>query len=265
MSKKLSGFLLLLFFLNGCIPEDQSDIFWSSIKTTDKYTPFIFVFSNTQIPTCAELGQPQLEKILNGEIDDIISDDVNGCMMYPSILDPQYSNIAEELKFLFDQNGNNTLNTWPAYVNNLTCFNIDSSQWYESIKTSQNQIPAIELGIKSTPSNKEIKVYVKGVYTSSVSEHSIAVYAYRKSELASQTTDTGSEIFAIRNKIIYALTPTIGKSLNPNSEIKEEFNEVFTLETSGEDVSNLGILAVVYSIENGTPKTVINSIKLEEL
>ena len=69
----------------------------------------------------------------------------------------------------------------------------------------------------------------------------------------------------IRNKIIYALTPTIGKSLNPNSEIKEEFNEVFTLETSGEDVSNLGIVAVVYSIENGTPKTVINSIKLEEL
>ena len=99
MSKKLSGFLLLLFFLNGCIPEDQSDVFWSSIDTTEKYTPFVFVFSNTQIPTCAELGQPQLEKILNGEIDDIIADDVNGCMMYPSILDPQHSNIAEELKF----------------------------------------------------------------------------------------------------------------------------------------------------------------------
>ena len=265
MSKKLSGFLLLLFFLNGCIPEDQSDVFWSSIDTTEKYTPFVFVFSNTQIPTCAELGQPQLEKILNGEIDDIIADDVNGCMMYPSILDPQYSNIAEELKFLFDQNGNNTLNTWPAYINDLTCFNIDSLQWHESIKNSQSQIPIIQLGIKSTPSNKEIKVYVKGVYTSSVSEHSIAVYAYRKSELASQTTDTGSEIFAMRNKIIFALTPTIGKSLTPNSEVEEEFREVFTLETSDEDISNLGIVAVVYSLKNGTPNAVINSIKLEEL
>ncbi|MAS51952.1 MAG: hypothetical protein CMD20_01985, partial [Flavobacteriales bacterium] len=67
MSKKLSGFILILFFLSGCIPEDQSDVFWNSINTTEKYTPFVFVFSNTQIPTCAEHAQPQLEKILNGE------------------------------------------------------------------------------------------------------------------------------------------------------------------------------------------------------
>jgi hypothetical protein len=69
----------------------------------------------------------------------------------------------------------------------------------------------------------------------------------------------------MRNKIIYALTPTIGKSLTPNSEVEEEFREVFTLETSDEDISNLGIVAVVYSLENGTPNAVINSIKLEEL
>ncbi len=264
MSKKVVGFILILFYLIGCIPEDQSDVFWNSINTTEKYTPFVFVFSNTQIPTCAEHAQPQLEKILNGEINDIISEDVNGCMMYPSILDPQYSNIAEELKFLFDQNGNNTLNTWPAYVNNLTCYNIDSTLWYESIENSQNQTPTIKLGIKSTPSNKEIKIYVKGVYTSSVSEHSVAVYAYRKSELASQTTNSGSENFTVKNKIIYALTPTIGKSLSSNSS-GEEFREVFTLETSNEDLSNLGVIAVVYNLENNAPYAVINSVKLEEL
>tara|TARA_B100000963_G_C22598825_1_gene659228 strand:- start:1167 stop:1961 length:795 start_codon:yes stop_codon:yes gene_type:complete len=264
MSKKVGGFILILFCLSGCVPEDQTDVFWNSINTKEKYTPFVFVFSNTQIPTCAKHAQPKLEKILNGDINDIISEDVNGCMMFPSILDPQYSNIAEELKFLFDQNGNNTFNTWPAYVNNLTCYNIDSTIWYESIRNSQNQSPTLKLGIKSTASNKEIKIYVKGEYSSSVSEHSVAVYAYRKSELANQTTDSGSENFRVKNKIIYALTPTIGKSLNSNSP-GEEFREVFTLEISNEDLSNLGFIAVVYHLENNVPFEVINSIKLDEL
>jgi len=264
MAKKLTGFIFIIFFLNSCIPEDQTDMFWNSISTKNKQQPFVFVFSNTQIPTCAEDGQRQLEKILNGEVDDINAENVNGCMMYPSTIDPQYSYIAEELKFLFDQNGNNTLNTWPAYVNNLKCFNIDSTLWYTSIKNSQNEIPAIKMGIKSTPSNEEIKVYIKGVYTSSVSRHSIAVYAYRKSELANHVTNSGSEIFTMKNKIIYALTPTLGKLLSANSP-GEEFREIFTLDSSSENLSNIGIVAVLYRIEGNTLHSVINSIKLEQL
>ena len=82
--------------------------------------------------------------------------------------------------------------------------------------------------------------------------------------MASQTTNSGSENFTVKNKIIYALTPTIGKSLSSNSS-GEEFREVFTLETSNEDLSNLGVIAVVYNLENNAPYAVINSVKLEEL
>ena len=265
MSKKLLGFIFTLIFLHSCMPEDQTDKFWDSIRITNKNQPFIFVFSNTKIPACAKYGQPQLEKVLNGKVNDIIPEHVNGFMMYPSPSDPQYSSIAEELKFIFDENGNNTFNTWPAYVNDLSCFNIDSTLWNGSIKNSQSKSPQIKLGINSTPSDQEIKVYVKGLYTESISDHSIAVYAYKKSELTSQTTSKGIEKFTLKNKIIYSLTPTTGKYLASNSSGRE-FRKLFSLDTSSiKDLSNIGIVAVVYSLYNNVPNAVINSIKLESI
>ncbi len=264
MLKKVLGFITIIFLFFGCAPEEEKDTFWSEIITKSEYQPFVFVFSDTQIPICAEYGQPQLEKVLNGEIDGVISKNINGFMMYPSILDPQYSNIAEELKFLFDQNGNNTLTTWPAYVNDLTCFNLDSNLWHTSIKNSQSKNPSIKLGIKSSSSNQEVKIYVKGDYTASVLEHSIALYVYRKSELANQETNSGIEVFTSKNKIISSLTPTTGRHLSDNTS-GQEFRTIFTLDASGENLSNLGVTAVIYSLQDNTPKEVINSIKLEKL
>lgn len=264
MSKKIFGFLAIIFLFIRCAPEEEKDTFWSEINMNTEYQPFIFVFSDTQIPICAEHGQPKLEKILNGEIGGIASKNINGFMMYPSILDPQYSIVAEELKFLFDQNGNNTLTTWPAYVNDLTCFNIDSTSWHTSIKNTQNKAPNLKLGIKTSPGDQNMKIYVRGVYTASVAKHSIAVYVYRKSELANQDTYSGNEHFTLRNKIISSLTPTLGKELPANST-GQEFREMFTLNTSGETLSNLGVVVVVYNLNSNTPTDIINSIKLEQL
>jgi len=264
MSKKLLSFLSIIFILIGCIPDDESDTFWNSIEVSSQNKPFVFVFSNTQVTTCADHAQPQLEKVLNGEIDQIESENVNGVMMYPWVEDPQYSNIAEELKFLFDQNGNNTFKTWPAYVSNLTCYNIDSLQWRSSIINAQSEEPKVKLGIKSTPSGNTIKVYVRGIYNLGVSSHSVAVYAYKKAESAQQETSTGTENFTIKNKVYSSLTPTVGKSMGSGSS-GQEFREVFTLNVDGEDISNLGVVAVVYDLYDNKPIEVLNSVKLEEL
>lgn len=264
MSKKLLSFLFITSILFGCKTDDESDTFWNNIETSNNLNPFIFVFSNTQISTCANHAQPKLERVITGLVEDVIPENVNGVMMFPSVLDPQYSNIAEELKFLFDQNGNNTFNTWPAYINNLTCYNIDSTSWYNAIKTSQEEGPKIKLGIKSTPNDNQIKVYVKGTYTTSISQHSIAVYAYRKTELANQETESGTQLFNIKNKVVSSLTPTIGTILSSNGS-GGQFREVFTLNTDGENVANLGLVAVVYQLSNNKPTEVLNSIKLEEL
>jgi len=264
MSKKILGFVAILFLFFSCAPEEEKDDFWNEINTNSYYQPFIFVFSDTEIPFCAEYGQPQLEKILDGKIDGIDSKNTNGFMLYPSILDPQYSNVAEELKFLFDKNGNNTLTTWPAYVNDLNCFNIDSTSWHESIKNSQKKSPDIKLGIKTVQSKQDIIIYVKGEYTASIPKHSIALYVYRKSELANQETYSGKEIFTSKNKIVSSLTPTLGKDLAANSS-GQEFRSIFTLNTNGEILSNLGIVIVIYSLSDNLPIEVINSLKVENL
>mgnify|MGYP001266467673 CR=1 FL=1 len=265
MSKKLLNFLIILIGFSSCAPIEESDTFWNNIKTSSEYNPFVFIFSNSQIPTCANYAQPKLEEVLNGEIEGISKDKVNGCMMYSSVSDYKlYSNIAEELKFLFDLNGDNTFKSYPAYVNNLICYNVDSTSWHTSIKSDITKSPVIKLGIKTTPSGNQIKVYVKGEYTSSLSEHTVAVYVYRKSEQASQETSNGTELFTVKNKIYTALTPTSGRSLSANSS-GQQFREIFTLDTNNENTLNLGIIAVVYRLIDNKPTEILNSIRLDEL
>ena len=148
MAKNLSLILLLSIILLGCRTESESADFWDSIITINKYQPFTFALTSSQIETCASISQPTLTSMLNAEFEGIDNAKINASMMFSSIEDPQYSNIAEELKFLFDLNGNNTFTNYPAFVNNLTCFNTDTASFFESIRTQINSSPKIKLGIK---------------------------------------------------------------------------------------------------------------------
>jgi len=264
MSKKLFLFISIVSLITGCRIDDESSSFWSSILVDSEYRPFVFVFSNTNLPICANHAQPKLEAIIDNKIDSIDGDFINGVMMYPTLTDNHYSNIAEEIKFLFDNNGNQTLITTPAFFSNMKCHNIDTLELLESISLQRLETPGINLGIKSTVSDDNLKVYVKGEYKKNFtsSSHSLAVYSYKKSELGNQATENGTEIFTLRNKVFSSLTPSMGKSLN-SAAIGTELRELLTLDLSGETLSNIGIIAVIYELEDGKPISVVNSIKLE--
>jgi len=265
MAKNLSLILLLSIILLGCRTESESADFWDSIITINKYQPFTFALTSSQIETCASISQPTLTSMLNAEFEGIDNAKINASMMFSSIEDPQYSNIAEELKRLFDLNGNNTFKTYPAFVNNLTCFNTDTASFFESIRTQINSSPKIKLGIKTVIDKKDLNIYVKGEYQDNVtSSHSIAIYIYRKSEWANQETPSGTESIKFKNKIISATTPTVGSTLNKNSK-GATFRKVGTFHFSNENRSNLGVLAIVYNLENDKPFEVLNSLKLETL
>lgn len=262
MSKNLWAFLIILVGLSACKPEEESDTFWNEIETSDFYKPFVFVFSNTEIATCAEHAQPKLEQIWNGEATGISPNNVNGVMFFPSVLDNQYSFIAEEIKFLFDANGNNTLETWPAYFNNMFCYNIDSTGWKEAIKPQQTEIPKIKLGLNFGENNSEIRVYVKGEYQSSASNHSLAAYVYRKEELGYHETLEGKELTTIKNKVIGSMTPTFGKSLD-NGNPGDEIREVLSYNLGSESKNNLGVVVVIYQLSGSKPTQVINSARID--
>jgi hypothetical protein len=264
MSKKLYVFISIVLLLTGCRVEEETSTFWDSILVDSEYRPFIFVFSNTNFPICANHAQPKLEAILNNEVDSIDGDFINGLMMYPTLTDNYYSNIAEEIKFLYDNNGDKTLKTTPAFFSNMKCHNIDSIELIESIFSQRRLNPQINLGIKSTVSGKNLKVYVRGIYKSSftASNHSLAVYSYRKSELGNHAIENGTEIFTMKNNVFSSLTPSMGKSLTAASS-GTELRELLTLDVSNEYLFNIGIVAVLYELENGKPISVVNSIKLE--
>ena len=104
MAKNLSLILVLSIVILACKPESETDAFWDGINTKDKYQPFTFALTSSQIETCASISQPTLTSMLNAEFEGIDNVSINASMMFSSISDPQYSNIAEELKFLFDLN-----------------------------------------------------------------------------------------------------------------------------------------------------------------
>ena len=265
MAKNLSLILLLSIILHGCRIESETGDFWDSINTINKYQPFTFALTSSQIETCASISQPTLTSMLNAEFKGINNATISASMMFSSISDPQYSNIAEELKFLFDLNGNNTFKTYPAFVNNLTCFNTDTGSFFESIRSQINSSPKIKLGIKTAIDNNDLHVYVKGEYQDNItSDHSIAIYIYRKSEWANQVTPSGTESIKFKNKIISATTPTVGSTLAKNNK-GETFRKTGTFNFSSENLSNLGVLAIVYNLENNKPFEVLNSLKSENL
>ena len=57
-------------------------------------------------------------------------------------------------------------------------------------------------------------------------------------------------------------SPSLGKDLDAAAK-GDEFREILTLDLSGETLDNTGIVAVIYTIEEGIPVSVANSIKLE--
>lgn len=262
MSKKLLSFLIIFSVIIACKPDEEKDTFWESITISELYNPFVFVFSNSDLAVCADHAQPKLESILKGEEAGISPERVNGVMMYPSLLDNQYSYIAEEIKFLFDINGNNTLETWPAYFNSMKCYNIDSTNWLNSIQTQQTNLSSIKLGLDHAINGNELRVYVRGQYLSPANNTSIAAYVYRKSELGMQETESGKQLITFKNKIIGAMTPTFGK-LIANGNAGDEIREIVSYSLGAETLSNLGVVVILYEMEGIKPKAVINSARLE--
>lgn len=262
MSKKLLSFLIIFSVIIACKPDEEKDTFWESITTSDFYNPFIFVFSNSDLAICADHAQPKLESIITGQETGISPERVNGVMMYPSLLDNQYSYIAEEIKFLFDINGNNTLETWPAYFNNMTCYNIDSTSWLNSIQTQHNSLASIKLGLDHAINDNELRIYARGQYLSPGINTSIAAYVYRKSELGMQETAAGKQLTTFKNKVIGSMTPTFGKII-ANGNAGDEIREILTFSLGAETLSNLGVVVVLYQMEGIKPISVINSAKLE--
>lgn len=254
---------IITFTLTNCTTNDESDEFWNSINVSNKFKSTVFVFSSTEIGTCYEHGEINLNKILNSEIENIAGSSINGFLLFPSTTDPLYNPVSEELKFLFDQNGDQTFNSFPSFVDDMNCFDIDSLGWYNSIETTLNRTSIISLGREYSLEGNQQTIYVKGIYNQNLpAKHSIALYLFNKSKGAEQKTISGETVYKIHKNVIYsAATNTYGKELSPNNK-NQEFREKFQFDLGNINSSNIGYLAIVYELKDGKPIGIINSLIL---
>lgn len=250
---------LILF---SCGEDESSNEFWNEIDVSAQRNTFSLVFSSSDVGTCFDHGENNLEKVTNSEIDNINGSKVIGVVAFPSITDNLFSPAAEELKFIFDGNGNGTFQSYPALINDNICFNIDSLAWHESIKDDIAEPATISLGSKTSLKGSTQTVYVKGVYNKSLSTpHSIALYVIEKSKTGNQKNNLGSTVpVAHKNVLRSSATNTFGKNLS-SAQSSEEFHEKFQFELDNVQSSEIYFVAVVYSVSNNTPSGVINCIR----
>lgn len=246
---------------SSCGADDSSDEFWDEISVSKKFKPVSFVFSSTEIGTCDNHGQSNLESVLKSEVKNINGSSINGMMLFPSITDPLYNPISEELKFLYDENGNQTFKSFPSFVNDMNFFDIDSLNWYESIESSLSKTPLISLGQKSTLKSDQQTIYIRGIYNKSTStSHSIALYLFRKSQGANQKTSTGETIYKTHKNVIYSgATSSYGQVLS-SKNTSEEFHAKFQFNLNNVSPTEIGYIAIVYKLANGKPIEILNSI-----
>lgn len=252
-------FSLLLF---SCGEDDSSNEFWDEINVSANKKAFPIVFSSSEVGTCFEHGESNLRKVEDSKVQDINGSNVNGVIAFPSITDPLFTPVAEELKFVFDGNGNGTFQNFPALINDMECFNIDSLNWHQSIISHLNEPAKISLGYKTSLKKSTQTIYVKGVYNEDVStSHSIALYSIEKVKQGSQKDGSGANVTVThRNVLTSAITNTNGKTLS-SAQKSNEFHEKFQFEIVEQLANNTQYIAVVFSLTNDSPDGVINCIQ----
>jgi hypothetical protein len=97
-----------------------------------------------------------------------------------------------------------------------------------------------------------LNMYVKLQYVTSFSgNHSIAIYLYEKEKVASQAT-IGGEVTNFVHKNVYttSVTSQYGSPIHGSFAVGQETELLFTHDYGTGDLSNLGILTVVYKLDS---------------
>ena len=256
---KLFTLLFVIFGLGGCRPSETSDAFWEAIDLKNTYTPFTFVFASSQIALSGDVAQRKISAIHSGQTSGVNANNVVALMTFPSPSDPQYSPIAEELKFLFDANGNGTFQNYPSFVEDLICYDIDTTAWAQGLVDSYGNNAAASMGLDVDRIGTTHQVRVRIRYNQAISNnHGCALYIYDDTVLGEQVTSSGTlSPYTFKKVLTSGQTATYGQSINAKASEEEE-RLSFTLGTPLK--TNQHVVAVLYNYTNGKPSSVLNCI-----
>lgn len=245
----------------GC--RRKSDDFYDDISIDSSIRPLVMVMAQSELAVSGDYAQPILKRINEGKVSGISAGSVNLLSLHPSVSDAEYNITSGAFKSLYDQNGDNTFQTYPSFISNGTNYSVDTNAFYQGIRDDLNTSPDAGVGIRLILENGVLSVYTKVRYFRDVSyDRHLGIYVYKKSSVHNQTTSDGQEpSHLVLNRLHASVTSGIGVKLNGSvsKDAEGKYLHQYTM-NSEISTSNLGVMVVLYKSNDGKPGAVINSV-----
>lgn len=265
----LKNSFLLVFTVSLCAVlsfsscgRDEETI-WDSVEIRDESTSLVLMLSSSIIPPAGDYGLPVIDSMRNNLISGVDGNKMFYLSLYPQILDPLYNPSAEEFKFKYDSNGDQSLSAFPAFVANTVNYNYELDSLKEALNKQASGTPGISIGNLVKLKGSQLEMFVKLKYNKLyVTPHAVAVYMYQKEKVAPQQTIANGEVanFTHKNVLLSFVNGIDGDVLDGIYMSGHEELLEFEFNASDQDVENMGILTVVYDVDdNGKPTGVINA------
>lgn len=244
-------FLFLTLAFTSCENEDES--LWDLVELSSTNSSLALMFSSSKIPPAGDFGLPVMESMKNNLTSGVLGGDrLFYLSLYPQVSDPLYSPIAEQFKFKYDENGDNSLTNFPAFVANTKNYNYELDSFKMNL-SAQNQIkPKISVGNLLKLNGSVLEMYVKMRYNDFYfAPHSVAVYVYAKTKVASQETISGTvDNFVHKNVLIDLVNGIDGDVFSGAVQYGHERELQYKYNILDNDIENIGVLTVVYSLDS---------------
>lgn len=248
---KLSFVILIsIFFFNSCSQDE--DTLWDLVELNSSNSSLVLMFSSSNIPPAGDYGLPVIDSMKNN-----LTDGVTGgnqlfyLSLYPQVSDPLYSPIAEKFKFKYDENGDNSLANFPAFVANTKNFNYELDSFKMNLKEQELRRPKISVGNLLKLNGSVLEMYVKVRYNDFYFDpHSVVVYIYEKTKIASQETISNGTVsnFVHKNVLLDFVNNENGDIFSEAIQYGHERELQYKYNIADNNVDNIGVLTVVYSL-----------------
>lgn len=250
---RLSALLLIsIAFLGSCSQEE--DTLWDLVELSSNNSSLALMFSSSNIPPAGDYGLPFIDSMKNNLTTGVTGgDQLFYLSLYPQVSDPLYSPIAEKFKFKYDENGNNSLSNFPAFVANTKNYNYELDSFKMNLKEQELKKPKISVGNLLKLNGSVLEMYVKVRYNDFYFDpHSVVVYMYEKTKVASQETISNGTVtnFVHKNVLLDFVNNENGDIFSEAIQYGHERELQYKYNIADNNIDNIGVLTVVYSLNS---------------
>lgn len=259
--QKVAVFSLVLglVFLLSCRKSDET--IWDAVVLSTQKQSLVLMLSSSEVPTAGDYGLPVIDSMKNNLTNGVNGNRLFYLSLYPQVSDPLYNFAAEQFKFLYDVNGDNSLSTTPAFVSNTKNYNYDLDSLKSNLAEQATESQKISVGNVLRLKGNTLEMYIKMRYNDFYfNAHSLAVYIYDKEVVASQATISNGTVTNFKHKNVLSefVTSLKGEVFQETVQYGHERELLYEYNIGDKNIDNIGVLTVVYRLDsNKNPKEVI--------